>query len=153
MDWLCTSSIAPPTAQSPLLVNELGGVYHSSPLASLQLKPDIVVECTGAASVIADALNRTASVGIVCLAGIASGGHKIDIDIGLVNLAMVLENDVIFGTVNANRRHYEAAAQALSHADPLWLAKLITRSISPADWNEAFQRRNDDIKVTIDFTL
>ncbi|MEW6395002.1 MAG: glucose 1-dehydrogenase [Pseudomonadota bacterium] len=137
----------------PLLVNELGGIYHSSPLANLQLKPDIVIECTGAASVIVDAINRTASAGIVCLAGISSGGHKIDIDVGLLNLTMVLENDVIFGSVNANRRHYEAAAHALSRANPLWLAKLITRRIAPADWNEAFQRRSDDIKVTIDFTL
>jgi len=137
----------------PRLVNELGGVYHSGPLAGLQLKPDIVVECTGAASVIADAINLTASAGIVCLAGISSGGHKIDFDIGLLNLTMVLENDVIFGSVNANRRHYEAAAQALCRANPLWLAKLITRRVAPADWNEAFQRRNDDIKVMIDFTL
>ncbi|MDH8168631.1 hypothetical protein QIG48_27465, partial [Klebsiella pneumoniae] len=69
---------------------------------------------------IVDAINRTASAGIVCLAGISSGGHKIDIDVGLLNLTMVLENDVIFGSVNANRRHYEAAAHALSRANPLW---------------------------------
>lgn len=137
----------------PLLVHELGGTYHSGSLASIELKPDVVIECTGAPSVIADAISRTGSAGIVCLAGISSGGHEIDIDIGLLNLTMVLENDVIFGSVNANRRHYEAAAQALSHADPLWLAKLITRRVSPADWNEAFQRREGDIKVTIDFTL
>jgi hypothetical protein len=30
---------------------------------------------------------------------------------------MVLQNDVVFGTVNANRAHYQAAAGALAKAD------------------------------------
>ena len=31
---------------------------------------------------------------------------------------MVLQNDVVFGSVNANRTHYEAGAAALAAADP-----------------------------------
>ena len=42
---------------------------------------------------------------------------------------MVLENDVVFGSVNANRRHYEEAAEALAKADPAWLGRLITRRV------------------------
>ena len=38
-----------------------------------------------------------------------------------LNRDMVLENDVVFGSVNANRRHYEAAAAALAQADRAWL--------------------------------
>jgi hypothetical protein len=33
----------------------------------------------------------------------------------------VLENDVVFGTVNANRRHYDAAVDALARTDREWL--------------------------------
>lgn len=38
---------------------------------------------------------------------------------------------MVFGSVNANRRHYEAAATALSRADHPWLEGLITRVGAP----------------------
>ncbi len=56
----------------------------------------------------------------------------------------------MFGTVNANRRHYEAAAQTLQVADPAWLARLITRWVPLADFADAFARRPDDVKVVLD---
>jgi hypothetical protein len=31
---------------------------------------------------------------------------------------MVLQNSVLFGSVNANRHHYEQAAKTLAQADP-----------------------------------
>ena len=77
-----------------------------TPAISASSKPDIVIECTGAGSVVLDVLRRTAPDGIVCLAGVSSGGHKIEFDIGEFNRDMVLQNDVVFGSVNANRRHY-----------------------------------------------
>lgn len=98
-------------------------------------------------------ISRTAPGGIVCLGGISSGSHSIGIDVGLVNRTMVLENDAVFGSVNANRRHYQAAADALANADPAWLSRLITRRLPLARWDEALLREPQDIKVVIDFTL
>jgi hypothetical protein len=66
---------------------------------------------------------------------------------------MVLENDVLFVSVNANRMHYELGASALSRADPNWLRDLITRRVALADWQQAVERHPGDIKVVIDFTL
>lgn len=63
----------------------------------------------------------------------------------------MLENDVVFGSVNANRGHYEAAAALLEAANPAWLARLITRRVPLSRWPEAFQRMPDDVKVVIDF--
>ncbi len=40
---------------------------------------------------------------------------------------MVLENSVIFGSVNANRKHWEKAKEALLKADRKWLSRLISR--------------------------
>jgi hypothetical protein len=65
----------------------------------------------------------------------------------------VLENRVVFGTVNANRRHYEAAAEALAQADPGWLERIITRRVAPEQWSDALERRPDDVKTVIDFSL
>ena len=64
---------------------------------------------------------------------------------------MVLDNETVFGTVNANRRHYEMAADALAHADKTWLARLITRRVPLDRWSEALEPRKGDIKVVIDF--
>jgi threonine dehydrogenase-like Zn-dependent dehydrogenase len=142
------------TGAKPDLVRRLGATYHQADTAAMKdIQPDIVIECTGASQVVLDALENVASGGIVCLAGVSSGGRKIEIDLGLINRSMVLENEVVFGTVNANRSHYEAAALALAHADKAWLASLISRRVAPEDWHDALTRRPDDIKVVLDFTL
>jgi glucose 1-dehydrogenase len=64
---------------------------------------------------------------------------------------MVLDNETVFGSVNANRRHYEMAAEALAHADKRWLARLITRRVALKNWSEALEPHPGDIKVVIDF--
>jgi glucose 1-dehydrogenase len=116
-----------------------------------ELKPDIVMECTAAPAVIKGILGMTAPAGIVCLLGVSVGGSTLDLDIGLVNRALVLNNDVVFGSVNANRKHYELAAEALRKADRNWLSRLITRRVPLARWREALEHRRGDIKVIIDF--
>jgi threonine dehydrogenase-like Zn-dependent dehydrogenase len=133
----------------PDLVRALGGTYHTD-LGNLQ--PDVVIECTGAPTVVLDVLNRAAPDGIVCLAGVSSGGRSLPFDVGAYNRTMVLQNNVVFGSVNANRRHYAAAADALAKADRAWLGRLITRRVPLARWREALERRPGDIKVVLDFT-
>jgi hypothetical protein len=64
----------------------------------------------------------------------------------------VLENDVVFGSVNANRRHYEEAAAGLAKADRNWLARLMTRRVPLARWSEAINRQPADVKTGIDRT-
>jgi threonine dehydrogenase-like Zn-dependent dehydrogenase len=64
---------------------------------------------------------------------------------------MVLNNQVVFGTVNANRRHYEQAAAALMRADPKWLERLITRRVPLDRWEDALDARQGDVKVIVEF--
>jgi threonine dehydrogenase-like Zn-dependent dehydrogenase len=94
---------------------------------------------------------RAGGNGVVCLTGASTAGRTIAFDPGNFNRSMVLQNDVVFGSVNANRRHYEAGAAALAAADPAWLASLITRRVPLARWAEAFERRDEDIKVVLMF--
>jgi glucose 1-dehydrogenase len=91
--------------------------------------------------------------GIVCLTGVSSGGRHLLVDVGQTNRDIVLENNVVFGTVNANRRHWEAATLALTAADPDWLGSLITRREPLDRFAEALDRRRTDVKVVIDLTL
>lgn len=133
----------------PDLVRTLGASYHAT-IDTLRTDYDIVMECTGAASVIVDAVQRTEADGIVCLAGVSHSAQK-TIDIGELNRQIVLGNRVIFGSVNANRRHYHAAIDALSKADPQWLHGLITRRVPLDHWRDAFAHQDDDVKVVIEF--
>jgi threonine dehydrogenase-like Zn-dependent dehydrogenase len=137
----------------PALVRDLGALYLAGTIGDIiELAPDVVIECTGAPSVIADVLGRNAPSGIVCLLGIG-GNHTAPFDIGQFNRAMVFNNDVVFGSVNANRRHYEMALAALGSADQAWLERLISRRVPLSNWQEALENRPDDIKVVIDFRL
>jgi glucose 1-dehydrogenase len=136
----------------PKLVRDLGAVFHGGDLSVIDaLAPDIIIECTGASKVVADVITRSAASGIVCLAGLSSGEHVIELDLADVNRRLVLENDTVFGSVNANRRHYEAAAQALATADREWLGRLITRRVTLDNWRDAMSRQRDDVKVVIEF--
>jgi glucose 1-dehydrogenase len=110
-----------------------------------------MIECTGVASVIAEAINLLGTDGILCLTGVSSHNQQQTLDLGTINRTMVLENSVIFGTVNANRKHYQMAAEVLAKADQNWLSRMISRREHLSNWQKAFERHPDDIKVVIDF--
>jgi threonine dehydrogenase-like Zn-dependent dehydrogenase len=110
------------------------------------------MECTGAPAVVRDALGRTASGGVVCLVGVSTPGRNFDVDIGAINRTMVLDNDTVFGSVNANRAHYDDAVAALQRADKHWLARLITRRVPVEQWTQSLTPQPGDIKVVVDFS-
>jgi glucose 1-dehydrogenase len=130
----------------PALVQALGAEYHTDHVP----EPDIVLECTGVAERVADVMQHTAPGAIVCLTGV-SQTRTLSVDMGALNNELVLENDVVFGSVNANRRHFEAAAEALAQADREWLGRLITRTVPLDRWQEALDKGDDDVKVVVDF--
>jgi glucose 1-dehydrogenase len=133
------------------IVRDLGAVYHTDASTLERLGPDVLMECTGAATVIRDCLGAGAPGGIVCLTGVTEPGKTFDLNIGRLNRKMVLDNETVFGSVNANRSHYQMAAEALARADKRWLARLITRRVALKNWSEALEPLPGDIKVVIDF--
>ncbi len=137
--------------RKPALVEALGATYHTGAVSELGFSPDIVVECTGVVRLIRDAADAVAPGGIVCLTGVGppaalDGGFT-----GTLATDAVLKNLVVFGSVNANRRHYYRAAQVLARADPSWLAQLVTRRVAPDQVEQALEREPDDIKVVMEF--
>jgi len=133
----------------PEIVRALGATYHTS-LAGLDLEPEVVVECTGAGQVIAEALAALACGGVLCLVGVGHGG-PLGLPSGDVAASMVLRNQAVIGSVNANRRHWDAAGAALARADRAWLERLVTRRERPADFARALERDPDDVKVVLQF--
>ena len=58
---------------------------------------------------------------------------------------------MVVGSVNANKRHWYKAGEALARADRSWLARLVTRRERPEDFVRALQRTAEDIKVVVQF--
>ena len=134
----------------PALVRDLGATYHGRMPEPGDLAPDVVLECTGAPDVVLAAMATTAVDGITCLAGVSPPGRHRRVDLGGLNREIVLQNDIVFGTVNANRDHYTDAAQALRRADRSWLDRLLTRRVPLAGFEAAFDRGPGDVKVVLD---
>jgi threonine dehydrogenase-like Zn-dependent dehydrogenase len=111
----------------PALVADLGAVYHVGGVAALCSESDIVLECTGAHSLVFDAIEAARANGIVCLTGVSSGGRTVPIDVGALN------------------------REALRKADRSWLERLITRKVPLEGWRDALTRRPSDVKPVIVF--
>jgi len=135
----------------PAAVRSLGAAYHTGAADALGFAPDVVIECTGAAPVVMAAIRGVARAGIVCLTGLAGGERRLPVDVNALDRLLVLENAVVFGSVNANRRHYEQAAAALARAERRWLERVITRRVPLARWHEAYDRAPGQIKTVLDF--
>lgn len=148
----------------PELVQELGATYHSTSVGDVakQADLDVVIEATGVGRLVFDAALDVTGYGIVCLTGVSSAGRKLDIDAGAINRDLVLENNVVVGSVNANLRHYQAAADGLAKANQGWLRRLITRTVDLGEAPEVFaagkaagadeagpHKQADDVKVVI----
>ena len=139
------------SGRKPALVRALGATYHTGTVGALGFAPDVIVECTGVGAVIGEAVQCVGPGGIVCLTGVGRGGAIPTVATADIAAAAVLKNHVVVGTVNANKRHWYKAGEALARADRSWLAGLITRHERPEDFRRALQREPDDIKVVIQF--
>ena len=115
-------------------------------------EPDVIVECTGGGQVIAGSIRGVGAGGIVCLTGVGTEGAMMGATIADAAAAAVLRNNAIVGSVNANKRHWWKAGEALARADHSWLGQLVTRHEHPDNFMQALQPKPDDIKVIIQFS-
>ena len=143
----------------PDLARQLGGQYVQAAdglkrdLGAENEHIDLIFEATGYSPLTFEAMDAVGTNGIVCLSGVSSGSRRLEISADSLNLEMVLENKVVFGTVNSNRRHFEAAVRDLADAErrwPGWLAQLITRRVAIERYAEALDRGEDDVKVVVE---
>ncbi len=134
----------------PAIVADLGATYHSGDVSAVGVNPDIVIECTGYGPLVFELTTVVAKDAVICLAGISGGSREVPTSLNTINKQIVLENIVLFGSVNAARRHYEQAAEALAKADLSWLARLVSRKVPLTNFADALARNDDDVKVAID---
>jgi threonine dehydrogenase-like Zn-dependent dehydrogenase len=135
----------------PELVRALGATYHTGSVLDLDFDPDVIIECTGVGSVVSDSIQKVGAGGIICLTGVGAGGVS-NRAVADMAAAVVLKNNVVVGSVNANKRHWYKAGENLARADRKWLSGLLTRRERPENFKQALERKPDDVKVIIQFS-
>lgn len=117
---------------------------------------DLLVEATAVPNLVFDAIDAIGPNGVVCLTGVSASGRSLEVPADRLNLEMVLDNKVVFGTVNANHGHYLAAARDLAAFEERWpglTARMVTRRVGVEDYAEALVPRPGlDVKSTVSFS-
>ena len=134
----------------PALVHELGATYHTGSVSDIGVRADVVIECTGVARLVCEAVGTAAPGAVVCLIGVGAHDESPGAATGHLANDVVLKNLVVLGSVNANRRHYHSAANRLAAANRSFLEGLITRHVPFDRWSDALDRTPDEVKVVID---
>jgi threonine dehydrogenase-like Zn-dependent dehydrogenase len=104
--------------QSSPIAEALGAHYVSTKTTDLSdAGPfDIVVEAAGDAQLMLDALGLLGRSGVACLLGIDGREGKAQIENKVIGVDVVLENRVLFGSVNAHRDDWVTGVEALDRA-------------------------------------
>jgi threonine dehydrogenase-like Zn-dependent dehydrogenase len=118
----------------PRLAADLGVTYVSAGSAELGASfadahgpIDVAIEATGYSPLSFALLDTVGLNGVVVLTGVSGGDRHAELPVDRLNLQTVLGNRALVGTVNAQRRHFEAAVDALAAIQDL------ARLAGPAD--------------------
>ena len=95
---------------------------------------------------------RWSVLAVLCVSlGLAAAVHRLCSPRPMWRLRWYYGNNIVVGSVNANRRHWYKAGEVLARSDRSSLARLVTRRERPEDFAQALERRPDDIKVVVQF--
>jgi threonine dehydrogenase-like Zn-dependent dehydrogenase len=137
---VCTASLEPENE----LVEQSGALYvsiHDNELSELG-KFDLVIEAAGNAQVMARTLGQLRRSGVACLLGIDPRHQTVELDGPVLGVDAILENHVLFGSVNAQRRDWLAAVADLDRARERWpeaLEQFVTLRVPLDRFAEAFE--------------
>ncbi|MBA3944798.1 MAG: glucose 1-dehydrogenase [Herpetosiphonaceae bacterium] len=117
---------------------------------------DVIVEATGVAALEFNLIDALGINGAYVLTGIPGGDRPLEIPGAELVRRLVLENQVLIGSVNAARAHFQMAVDDLLAAHLRWgdhVAKLITNRHPSTDFQTALTTHEaNEIKVVIEWT-
>jgi threonine dehydrogenase-like Zn-dependent dehydrogenase len=151
-------SLEPADSDKAKLVRSFGAEYLSardlqlSQLSSKIGTLDIIFEAVGTAKVAFSALGALAPNGVFILSGVPAGGKTVEIDLDTIMRHIVLNNQVVFGTVNASRAAFEASVRQLEQFMTLFphaVRALITKR-APLEEAPALLQQHGGIKQVIE---
>jgi threonine dehydrogenase-like Zn-dependent dehydrogenase len=128
------------------LVEQSGARYASTQDTELSElgKFDLVIEAAGNAQMMAQTLGLLRRSGVACLLGIDPRVQTVELDGRVLGVDTILENRVLFGSVNAHREDWLAAVADLDRARERWpeaLEQFVTLRVPLDRFAEAFEHR------------
>ena len=149
------------TTARPQWLNALDGKYvdggHVSPeqvgqeLGAMNL----IIDATGITSLEFNLLDALAPNGVYVLTGIPSGQRPLEIQGAELIRRLVLGNQVMLGSVNAARDHFQMAVDDLARAHQRWPSyaeRLITHRYGSSQLGEVFtEHPADEIKAVVEW--
>ncbi|MGE3953654.1 MAG: glucose 1-dehydrogenase [Parachlamydiales bacterium] len=151
--------VVPPDSSRPRLFEKLGGHYqygkevHISDLVTDCGQVDAIFEATGIPNLDFDLLSVLGVNGIYVLTGVPGTSREISVKGAEILKTLVFKNQVLFGSVNANQRHWEMAVEDLAAAKERWgevIDGIVTHRV-PYDQAEKILMEHpaDEIKAVI----
>jgi threonine dehydrogenase-like Zn-dependent dehydrogenase len=115
---------------------------------------DLIFEGTGSSAVVFESMQVLAKNGVLVLTSITGGNRMLEVPSDRINLAFVLGNKVMVGSVNASRENFETGVRDMSQAEaeyPGWLRHLLTHPVhgleNYAELFDRLQNPNGAIKI------
>jgi threonine dehydrogenase-like Zn-dependent dehydrogenase len=140
----------------PRILEAMGGKYVVAKEENAKgQKFDMILEAAGIPKLDFALTQFLGTNGIYVLTGVAADGPPLCIAAAEMMRNLVLENQVMFGSVNAGVAHFKQAVLDLEEAEKKWkmaIQQLITSKTHYTNFQEVFQKRNpDEIKAVIEW--
>ena len=141
------------------LISQLGAHHvdtRTTPVSYLAVdagRIDFVLEATGYAPLVFEAFKHLAMDGLLCLVGVSGHSGDVPVDASEFNNSLVLGNRLVFGSVNAGLMDFRSGVGHMQQIDQRWpgaLETMMTRRAPFSQYQSAFERYREDIKVVIE---
>jgi threonine dehydrogenase-like Zn-dependent dehydrogenase len=152
----------PDDAAPPTLLRELGVRHINTKKQDVKDVArhvggfDLVIEGTGAPSVAWACVQTLAGNGCMAMLGVPAEKPPTPLPASDIMREMVLKNQVLFGSVNSGRRHFEEAMRRLAEFRSRWpeaTSRIISHTFAPQDVQAAYDTKGPSvIKKVIDWT-
>ncbi|MBT3985239.1 glucose 1-dehydrogenase [archaeon] len=136
------------------IVGDIGATYYSTEEGVPAGDYDFIFDASGSSKIAFSMMDNLAPNGVLCWNSITAGKTKSLVASDRINLDWVLNNNTLFGAVNANIRDYETGVRRFDTFENKWpglLGGLITRRIPIEEFEKAFERDRQGIKTVIEF--
>ncbi|MBI2861134.1 MAG: glucose 1-dehydrogenase [Chloroflexi bacterium] len=157
------ADIVPEDSNKARLVQSIGAVYLDASVKTQQAlmerccqvgNLDIIFEASGAAATALELINYMARSSIYVMTGIPRGDLRIQIDAAQILRRIVRQNQVVVGSVNSNRRHFEMALRDMDRIAARFSGMpqdMFSHRFRLEDYERAFTTRHpEDIKTVIE---
>jgi glucose 1-dehydrogenase len=155
--------IVDPNSARPQWLERIGGRYidgRTVPADKVQdeLGPmEVIIEATGIAKIEFDLLEALAINGAYVLTGVPGGSRPLQVPGAELVRRLVLGNQVMLGSVNAARGHFQMAVDDLTQAQLRWgdhVSRLLTNRHAPTEFEETLHHHAaDEIKSIIEWSV